>query len=326
MGRVPSIPKQVTDHLDELQKLGEGVSKHAIKKELLAKARAEAAAHPEVPISKKMLKDPVKRIYAFNSRKTYQQWDIDYGKWAKQKYGNKWIKDSGEIDMINTYLKEKMDMLDSDGSPHYAPGSISTMKSALANFFGFSSEDFIKTPVRERAGITRSRKDCVRDAHYNPLTGKHANYVFFCQHVGPRAKKEAENIRGTDLLQKDEQYYIHIKRGKGGKPRDALIVGTPEEVQRVVAMMKDAGEEKLFPKTPGVVDTHGLRADYVRIAYNLFARPIKDIPQRERYYCRKDMAGQVYDRTAMLKVSRLVGHNRINVIAGHYLWQEGIQQ
>lgn len=326
MGRTPSIAKQVKDHLDELQALGENVSKHGVKNALREQAIAYAKEHPELPMDRKLLKDPIKRIYAFNARKTYAQWDIDFGRWAKGVTGKKWMTDYGTIDLINEYLKKQIDLRDEDGSPHYSASSIATMKSALANYYGFSSEDFIKTPKRERVNIKRSRKACARDAHYNPVTGKHAGYVFFCQHVGPRAKKEAESIRGSDLMHKEDQYYVHIKRGKGGKPRDALIVGTPEEVQQVVAMLQAAGDNKLFPKAPGIVDTHSLRADYVRIAYNQFARPIKEIPQRERYYCRKDMVGKVFDRAAMLKVSRLVGHNRICVIAGHYLWQEGITQ
>ena len=41
--------------------------------------------------------------------------------------------------------------------------------------------------------------------------------------------------------------------------------------------------------------------------------------QTDRYVCRRDRAGVVYDKAAMLQVSRMLGHNRISVIAGHYL-------
>ena len=37
------------------------------------------------------------------------------------------------------------------------------------------------------------------------------------------------------------------------------------------------------------------------------------------YYCRNDMKGVVYDKLALHKASLALGHNRINVIAEHYL-------
>lgn len=40
----------------------------------------------------------------------------------------------------------------------------------------------------------------------------------------------------------------------------------------------------------------------------------------ERYYCRLDKRGIIYDRKAMKTALKELGHNRINVIAGHYLW------
>jgi hypothetical protein len=39
----------------------------------------------------------------------------------------------------------------------------------------------------------------------------------------------------------------------------------------------------------------------------------------EKYICRKDKAGIVYDRRAMKIVSKQLGHNRISVIASDYL-------
>ena len=37
------------------------------------------------------------------------------------------------------------------------------------------------------------------------------------------------------------------------------------------------------------------------------------------YRCKKDRRGVVYDKKVMLYASRQLGHNRISVIAGHYL-------
>ncbi len=42
-------------------------------------------------------------------------------------------------------------------------------------------------------------------------------------------------------------------------------------------------------------------------------------PISSYYRCRKDRRGVAYDKKAMLYVSRQLRHNRISVIAGHYL-------
>ena len=39
----------------------------------------------------------------------------------------------------------------------------------------------------------------------------------------------------------------------------------------------------------------------------------------DAYVCRGELKGTIYDRKAMAIVSDALGHNRISVIAGHYL-------
>ena len=51
------------------------------------------------------------------------------------------------------------------------------------------------------------------------------------------------------------------------------------------------------------------------------ARPLDTLARKEKYFCKRDRRGVVYDRRAMLQVSRQLGHNRISVIVGHY-WDE----
>ena len=48
--------------------------------------------------------------------------------------------------------------------------------------------------------------------------------------------------------------------------------------------------------------------------------PMNVLSDKEKYYCRKDKTGCVYDRQAMLITSKNLGHNRINVIASNYLY------
>lgn len=51
----------------------------------------------------------------------------------------------------------------------------------------------------------------------------------------------------------------------------------------------------------------------------ILMQAIAEIPKCDRYYCKKDKKGIWYDKEAMKITSRALGHNRISVIAGHYL-------
>lgn len=64
----------------------------------------------------------------------------------------------------------------------------------------------------------------------------------------------------------------------------------------------------------------------------MYARKIEDIPydkinrgtgkkyQSDVYICRSDEKGRKLDRTALLKCSRALGHNRTDVVARNYLY------
>ena len=83
--------------------------------------------------------------------------------------------------------------------------------------------------------------------------------------------------------------------------------------------MKEAGTEKVWKKIPSNADIHSYRADYATRIYLKYARTIEEIPRRERYVCRRDKKGVIYDRKAMLEASKALGHNRISVVGEHYL-------
>ena len=83
--------------------------------------------------------------------------------------------------------------------------------------------------------------------------------------------------------------------------------------------MQEAGPGKVWEKVPSSADIHDFRAQYASRIYSSYARPIEKIPRKERYICRKDKAGIVYDKAAMLEASKALGHNRISVVGEHYL-------
>lgn len=88
------------------------------------------------------------------------------------------------------------------------------------------------------------------------------------------------------------------------------------------AVLKHARKDpaqRIFTSVPSHMDVHGCRRAFANAMYRSLARPVGELTQKEKYICRNDKRSVVYDRCAMLQVSRQLGHNRISVIAGHYL-------
>ena len=77
---------------------------------------------------------------------------------------------------------------------------------------------------------------------------------------------------------------------------------------------------RLFPKLSPHYDNHYYRGIYAKRIYSFYARKENDIPKSERYVMRKDRAGEVLDKLAMKITSKMLGHERINVIAQSYLY------
>lgn len=215
----------------------------------------------------------------------------------------------------------------------YSAPTINSSKAAIAKLMQISSKEFLNTPRVQRKDITRSRGMKERDKHISKETENY--YAKFTTAIGGR-RSEMENLKGTDLVYKplvvtinnkhvvlSKNYpQIHIKNGKGGKERFVPIFGKDKkETIEIVNFFKKAGNEKVFGKLPSHYDNHFYRGQYAKRAYKNFARPIRDIKnKKEVYFCRGDKAGEAYDRNAMLISSQFLGHNRVDVIARHYLY------
>ena len=128
----------------------------------------------------------------------------------------------------------------------------------------------------------------------------------------------------------DQEYFIHHRKDKGGRERYSPIIG--KNVDQIVERMKNtAPDEKVWKHVPVNADVHGYRGDYETELYKLYARKIEDIPydrvnsgtgrryQSDVYTCRKDEAGKKLDKAAMLKASKALGHNRLEVVANNYI-------
>ena len=180
----------------------------------------------------------------------------------------------------------------------------------MAKVYGVSSGDFgIKTPVRHRSEITRSRRSSERSTEFTE----------FCKATGLR-RSEVACLTGDKLIHNaDGSYSIRVEVGtKGGRARTAPVIG-PHAAQ-VAARMLQAGGGKVWPSIPSHCDIHALRASYAASLYRMYARPLEDAKKDGGvYWCRRDRAGTGYDKEALRVVSEALGHSRLDVVPGHYL-------
>ena len=241
-------------------------------------------------------------IYSYNALHAYLKQCAAFVKYCKKQHKCKTLADCRAY--VDEYLESRSDL------------SSYTLKldvASLAKLYGCTAKDFVTTRPRLRVEIKRSRGRAARDRHFSETNN--ASLVTFCKSTGLR-RHELAALRGDDRKEENGTLYIHVRRGKGGKERWARVIGNAEQVR---TMMQAAGRGKVFPHIPSAADIHGYRREYAAAYYKAIARPVDTLKPQEKYICRKDKRGVVYDRRAMLEVSRSLGHNRIDVIAGHYI-------
>lgn len=241
------------------------------------------------------------RIYSWGTYNSYLKQGCQFAKWVKEEHG---VKD---LEQARTYVNEYL-----QSRSHLSAYTQKLDASALAKIYGCSTTEFVQTGTRHRADITRSRGEKIRDYHFSEQ--KNQGFVDFCKSTGLR-RQEITELRGNQLIERDGNYYIGVT-GKGGRYREAPIIN---KVEYVVNRMQEAQNERVWQRVPAGADIHGYRSVYATTMYNSLAREREQIPKQDRYCCRNDLKGTWYDKQAMQVVTEALGHNRICVIAGHYL-------
>lgn len=257
------------------------------------------------------------KIYSWSTYKNYMKHANYFVKFCKEKHACKTVEECRPY--VDEWLQQRM-------KENLSPYTIKLEAASLAKLYDCRTTEFVKTAPRKRENITRSRGTKIRDSHFSE--SKNKELVEFCRSTGLR-RAELKVLTGDKLKCKDGKYYIIVDRGsKGGRYRESEVIGN---VDNVIKLMSRAKNEKVFNHIPGGADIHGYRSDYATAVYNKYARPIEDIPydrynvglhcayQSQVYHCRGDKKGVKLDKLAMEKASKALGHNRISVIAEHYI-------
>jgi len=246
-------------------------------------------------------------IYSWSTYRAYLKHGCYFVKWAKDAHKSKTLEEARAH--VDEYLLKRME------ADKVSPYTQKLEAAALAKLYGCTTNDFVKTEVRHRDSITRSRGAKKRDRHFSE--NRNQEFVDFCKSTGLR-RSEIKTLRGNQLEydEKTGMYTLNIV-GKGGRRRTSPVLSMAA-VERI--RCSEAG--LVWDKIPNGADIHSYRADYCTAIYNRYARQRKEIPLTDRYCCRGDLRGVWYDKRAMEVATRALGHNRISVIAGHYIRKE----
>lgn len=251
-----------------------------------------------------------KHIYSWQTYKSYMRQLGLFARWCKETHNARYIKECRQY--VAEYLQTRSEL------------SVWTQKldmAALQKLYQEYPEPpekpfGVTLQPRLRKDIKRSRQQATRDKDFSE--SNNADLITFCRCTGLR-RSELQELRGIDLTTDGLQ--LHVTRNtKGGRWRMAPLAGEPEEIAMVQQMCRRAGEGRVWLHVPGSADIHSYRADYCQRVYLQYARPADQLPSADKYYCRGDRRGVILDRAAMLVASRALGHNRIDVIASHYLY------
>jgi len=241
-------------------------------------------------------------IYSWSTYRSYLKHGCYFVNWAKSAHGCK------DLDSAKPFIDEYIRLRNDNG---LSPYTQKLDAAAIAKLYGCSALDFVKTSARNRNNISRSRGVKVRDRHFSET--RNQEFVNFCKSTGLR-RSEITTLKSDQLFFDEDAkaYFLHVV-GKGGRNRVSPIL-SDEALERI----KNT-KGLVWKKIPNGADIHSYRADYCTAIYNMHARPINKIPKKELYFCRKDLKGVWYDKKAMLIASAALGHNRISVIAAHYI-------
>lgn len=272
-------------------------------------------------------------IYSFNTMATYKRHCTYFIQWCRQ--SEQVRRDLGHTPRTLEECRPYAEIWLAERAKHVSASTVQMERSALTKLYGENMAVTLNQ-VR-RADIKRSRYKAERDKHFSEE--RNDKLVTFCRCAGPR-RRELSMLDSSALEWHDDKPYIHYTKGtKGGRPRLAPLVGSPEEVEVAIKYVETlTGHQTVHTGA----DVHSYRAEYAARVYvqeatkdlsalkgrtldytsitGKWSRDGRRIYRPSLYICRGDQKGVMFDRRALLMVSRALGHSREDVVASHYLY------
>ena len=246
------------------------------------------------------------KIYSSKTMDNYIDVAGRFVRWARKVHGCKSLEEAKQV--VPEYLVARI----SQGKSAW---TVRLEASALAKLYGCGINDFgVELPRRKRQDVKQHRQE-KWVGHFD--VSKHRDLETFGRATGLR-RHEMALVKPEDVWRnEDGRVIVHVHRGKGGKERYVEVLS---DTPLVLAQKARAeGRKLIFDSIHKYAPIHEWRADFAWETYRRHARPLADIPLKERYICRKDKAGEIYDAKAVSISSRMLGHGRKDVISQSYL-------
>lgn len=291
------LKNQLKRSIDEKWRVGKGMPRADIKN-----------AHNWTPY-----------IHSETTYNSYMKHCMSFAEWCSKKGYMHVQEDIKEV--VYVYIEEGLEK-------GWSASTASSYLNAIAKGLDLKSTDIpIDLPERRRQDIKRSRLEAERDKHFNPEN--HKELVTFQKAFGLRKNQELARLVRANFIDDGKNLYIKLEkdiglgtRGKGGKGRTVKAYCSEEEKQVIREFMKTVPEgRKIFTELPSAYDCHADRAEYASRVYHAEARDIKTVPPKDKYVCRKDKKGDVYDKEALKVCSEMLGHSRCDVVVNNYAWK-----
>lgn len=246
------------------------------------------------------------KIYSGKTMDNYIDVAGRFVRWAREAHGCRMLEDARQF--VPEYLSQRIEQ----GKSAW---TVRLEASALAKLYGCGINDFgVPLPQRQRQDVTQHRQD-KWIGHFDP--DKNKELMAFGKATGLRRHEMAVVTPEDVWMNEDGKVVIHVIRGKGGKER--FVEALDDTPLLLARKAQTDGQKRIFEEIHKYAPIHEWRAEFARETYRRHARPLEEIPVKERYICRKDKAGEIYDKKAMAISSKMLGHGRLDVIALSYL-------
>lgn len=277
-----------------------GQSKHAAKQEMIKEAKENNTPYKSV-----------KGIYSKATLKTYQKACEQFSSFLRTNHPE--IK---RFSKGRPYIEEWLESM----KDNHSAWTLATYSSGVACAFNISKTDIkFDFPERSRENIIRSRKKI----SYRNSDPKYDDVITFCKATGAR-RGGVLRVTKNDIRQREDgTYEIFLKEKNKMSGYRQILPEYQDEVLRIInespGYLAPNGENRVFRKNMLPTELHSNRAFYACKLYDYYEK-LGTHTSGEKYYCRKDMKGIVFDKGILQAVSEQLFHHRLDVVVTNYLY------